>query len=66
MEHRITITLDDADHAIVTRNILFQLSKGIFGAVGRLRVEIRGNIPEPVDLRDIDEFLRQQPMIGMG
>lgn len=47
MEHRIEITLDELDMEVCAQNILFQLEKGIFGAVGRLRVEIRGNIPEP-------------------
>ena len=48
VEHRIEITLDDLDHEAAARSIAYQLNTGIFGWLGRIRVEIRGNVPEPV------------------
>lgn len=48
MEHRIEITLDALDHEIVAQNIRYDIAAGIFGWLGRIRVEIRGNVPEPV------------------
>ena len=65
-EHRITITMDDADHEIAAQNIRHDLAAGIFGWLGRIRVEIRGNAPEPVDLVGAEEFLAPRSVIGMG
>ena len=47
-EARIEITLDDLDHQEAAYAIRRQLDAGLFGWLGRIRVEIRGNVPEPV------------------
>ena len=47
-EHRIEITLDDLDHTIAALLTRRSIADGIFGWLGRIRVEIRGDTPEPV------------------